>query len=193
MSWKTFRAAIILVLALSTAASASISEIRRDFFNQTADLPATPIVSAPTGDASYLVGIYESVGTASAAPTLRWTDENGILQSQTGGFGYNGCQMTAFIRVRAGTQPTIETAGYWGTGTYTLYVTGLGFWTSGPQGQGGLSEVTGIANKLQLVYTGTPVVRHAHGATRRARTPRRAVCYRRRERHGLPVNRRILG
>jgi hypothetical protein len=155
MSWKKFPAAIILVLALSAAASASITEIRRNFFNQTADLSATPIVSAPIGDASYLIAIYESVGSASATPTLRWTDENGVSQSQTGVFGYNGCQMTAFIRVKAGTQPTVETTGYSGTGTYTVYVSGLGFWSSGTQGQAGLSEVTGIAKDTTLVYYAT--------------------------------------
>jgi hypothetical protein len=155
MLWKKFHAAIILVLALSAAASASITEIRRNFFNQTANLPATPVVSAPTGDASYLITIYESVRSASATPTLRWTDENGVPQSQTGTFGYNGCQMTAFIRVKAGTQPTVETNGYSGTGIYTVYVTGLGFWSSGTQGQAGLSEVTGIARDTTLVYAPT--------------------------------------
>ena len=155
MSWKKFHAAIVLVMVLSAAASASITEIRRDFFNQTANLPATPIVSAPIGDASYLIAIYESVGSASTTPTLRWTDENGALQSQTGTFTYGACQMTAFIRAKAGTQPTVETTGYSGSGTYTLYVTGLGFWSSGTQGQAGLSEVTGIARDTKLVYYAT--------------------------------------
>ena len=90
MFWKKFHAAIILVFALSVAASASLTEIRQNFFNQTANLAATPIMTAPTADASYLIAIYESVGSAAATPTLRWTDENAVPQSQTGVFASLG-------------------------------------------------------------------------------------------------------
>jgi hypothetical protein len=146
---------IVLATVLSGAASASVTEIRQDFFNQTADLAATPILAAPTGDANYLIAVYESVGSASATPTLRWTDENGIPRVQTGAFADNGCQMLTFMRVKAGTQPTVETTGYGGSGTYTLYVSGLGFWSGVAQGQAGLSEVTGTSATVQLVYYAT--------------------------------------
>jgi hypothetical protein len=154
MSWRMFRAAIF-VFTLCVAANASITEIRQNFFNQTGNLPATPIMASPTGDASYLIAVYESAGSASATPTLRWTDENGVPRTKTGGFHHGICQLLAAMRVKAGTQPTVETTGYTGTGSYALYVSGLGFWSSGTQGQAGLSEVTGTANKLQTVYTAT--------------------------------------
>jgi GTP cyclohydrolase FolE2 len=37
---------------------------------------------APTGDASYLISVYESTVSCAIVPTLRWIDENGVARSQ---------------------------------------------------------------------------------------------------------------
>jgi hypothetical protein len=144
----------VLVSVLSLSARGSVSEIRRNFFEQTANLPATAIMSGPTGeDGSYLIAIYES-STSAAVPTLRWTDENDVAQSQTASC-VNLCQILAFIRVKSGTQATVETANYSGPAPYSLYVSGLGFWRTGLQRQAGLGEATGIAVTDKLIYTAT--------------------------------------
>jgi len=61
---KYFILALLLVVGLaltcSLNANAAISEIRKHFPKQTAKLPATAILSAPTGNASYLVCVYLS-------------------------------------------------------------------------------------------------------------------------------------
>ncbi len=44
-------------------------------------------MSAPTGDASYLISVYESTKSCAIVPVLRWTDENGVAQSQQGTVG----------------------------------------------------------------------------------------------------------
>jgi len=131
---------------------ASVTEIRQNFFNRVTDLPATAIMSAPTGDASYLIGVYESTVSCAVIPTLRWTDENGVAHSQQGIVGPASVELPAGncyvsllanLRVHANTAPTVETDGDNNRFTYSLYVSGLGFWPSGAQGQSGLSEVTG--------------------------------------------------
>ena len=109
-------------------------------------------MTGPGLDANYLITVYESVHSA-ATPTLRWTDENGIARAKSSASCTTKCQLVAFIRVKGGTQPTIETSGYTGPYTYSLYVSGLGFWDGGTSGQAGLSKVTGSTNRLQLVYT----------------------------------------
>ena len=137
------------LLVVCGSASASITEIRTNFFNRTTNLPASPIMTAPTGDASYLISVYESTKSCAIVPVLRWTDENGIARSQQGSVGAGGnCYLSllANIRVQAATRPTIETSGDDNGSSYSLYVSGLGFWPTGAQGvqgQGGLSEVTG--------------------------------------------------
>lgn len=147
-------AVAVLMIALNLQAGASITEIRRNFFQRTADLPATAFMSGPTGaDASYLIAIYES-SNAAATPTLRWTDENGVAQAKTTSCTAD-CQLLAFIRVKAGTDPTVETSGYSGSSAYSLYVSGIGFWRDGTQEQGGLSEATGYAVTDKLIYTAT--------------------------------------
>ena len=149
-----FLAAILVVVCGS--ARASVTEIRKDFFNQTTNLHATAIMSAPTGDASYLISVYESTESCTIVPVLRWTDENGVAQSQQGNAGPGGgnCYLSllANIRVQAKTKPTIETGGDDNGSNYSLYVSGLGFWPSGAQGQGGLSEVTGSLPTEDLIY-----------------------------------------
>jgi hypothetical protein len=145
----------ILLVALGSA-RASITEVRMDFFNQTANLHATAIMSAPTGDASYLISVYESTQSCTVVPVLRWRDENGVAQSQRGsvGAGSGSCYLSllANIRVQAKSKPTIETVGDSGGSNYSLYVSGLGFWPSGVQGQGGLAEVSGSLPTVNLVY-----------------------------------------
>jgi hypothetical protein len=159
MSPKKLSSIILAVVASSIFASsisahASITEIRQDFFQQTSDIAATPIMSGPTSeDGSYLIAVYESAASATAIPTLRWTDENGVAQSTTPTSCSTVCQILAFIRVEAGTQPTIETNGYSGTAAFSLYVSGLGFWPDGTDGQAGLSEVTGFAVTDKVIYT----------------------------------------
>ena len=154
MLWRKVLATLALALAFRLSAGASVSEIRRNFFEQTANLPATAIMSGPTGeDGSYLIAIYESSSSA-AVPTLRWTDENGVAQAQTTSCA-SLCQLLAFIRVKSGTQATIETSGYSGPAPYSLYVSGLGFWRTGIQRQAGLRKATGIAVTDKLIYTAT--------------------------------------
>ncbi len=146
---------VFLLLACSSV-RASITEIRKDFFNRTTNLHATAIMSAPTGDASYLISVYESTESCTIVPVLRWTDENGVAESQRGSVGPGGgnCYLSLLvnIRVQAKTKPTIETVGDSGGSNYSLYVSGLGFWPSGVQGQGGLSEITGTLPTEELVY-----------------------------------------
>ncbi len=144
------------LLAVCVSGSASITEIRKDFFNRTTNLPAAAIMSAPTGDASYFISVYESTKSCTIVPVLRWTDENGAGQSQAGtvGPGTANCYLSlvADIRVLAKTKPTIETTGDTDASEYSLYVSGLGFWPSGAQRQGGLSEVTGSLPNPELIY-----------------------------------------
>jgi hypothetical protein len=144
------------LLAASGIGSAAITEIRKDFFNRTTNLPATAIMSAPTGDASYLINVYESTRSCAIVPVLRWTDENGAAQSQSGAVGSGGgnCYLSivANIRVLAKTKPTIEASGDDNHSDYSLYVCGLGFWPSGVQRQGGLSEITGSLPNPELIY-----------------------------------------
>ncbi len=144
------------VLLVCVGASASITEIRKDFFNRTANLPATAIMAAPTGDASYLIAAYESTKSCAIVPLLRWTDENGVARSQQGNIGVEGnscvVSLVANIRVQAKTKPTIETSGDDDRSDYSLYISGLGFWPTGAQRQDGLSEVTGTLPNKNLVY-----------------------------------------
>jgi len=70
--------------------------------------------------------------------------------------------LLAKLRVHADTTPTVETDGDDNRFLYSLYVSGLGFWPSGAQGQGGLSEVTGEL-PAGIVYA-LPVYR-ASGST----------------------------
>jgi hypothetical protein len=144
-------------LVVCASMSASVTEIRKDFFNRTTNLPATAIMSPPTGDASYLISVYESTKSCTIVPVLRWTDENAAAQSQSGVAGPSGTgncylSLVANIRVLAKTKPTIETGGDDNASDYSLYVTGLGFWPSGAQRQGGLSELTGSLPNLELIY-----------------------------------------
>jgi hypothetical protein len=132
---------LILALTCSLTASAALSEIRKEFPKQTATLAPTAILAAPGGNASYLVCVYLSQPGVSnkLAAILRWTDENS--QSQRFKFSaisgaISNCDP---IRNLAGTAPTIETSGTY-PGVYDLFVVGFGFWTTGSQGQGGITE-----------------------------------------------------
>lgn len=132
--------ALLLLLAPSTMAHASLTEIRKDFLDETSLLLATPVVTAPTVNASYLICVaVGNVQTTVPNAILRWTDENGQLRS----FTYpavnelpNGCNL---IRNLANTAATLETDGTY-SGFYNLFAFGFGFWPAGSQSQGGVKE-----------------------------------------------------
>lgn len=144
----------LLSLALAftlipATAHAGLTEIRKDFSGLTSLLSATAIVTAPTSDASYLICVSVS-GSADATPTIQWTDENGAAQSWSS--GYNGCTL---IRNHANTVPTVETTPVNNATppfpAYALSVFGFGFWPTGSQGQGGISEAVMAPNtELQI-------------------------------------------
>jgi hypothetical protein len=133
--------ALVLAHACSLTASAALTEIRKEFPKQAKALAATAILSAPAGNASYLVCVYLSQpgSSNSLSAILRWKDENSQSQSfvfsATSGVISN-CDP---IRNLAGTAPTVETSGAY-AGTYDLFVVGFGFWTTGSEGQGGITE-----------------------------------------------------
>jgi hypothetical protein len=133
--------ALTLLILFSLNASAAITEIRKDFPNQTSLLPATDIISAPGATANYLVCVYldQPGSTNSVSAILRWTDENNLAQSFTFSAPEGPVHFCNPIRNHGGTAPTIETNGAY-SGSYELYVTGFGFWTTGSQGQGGITE-----------------------------------------------------
>jgi len=154
--------ALTLFVLLSVTAHAAITEIRKDFLNQTSLLSATRFMSAPGATANYLVCVYldQPGSTNSMSAVLRWTDEN--IQPQSFTFsapsGYvSGCNP---IRNHSGTAPTIETDGTY-PGTYELFVTGFGFWTTGAQGQGGITEP--IARHFLKRFDGTLLTPAATG------------------------------
>lgn len=138
-------------LLLAPLAHASISEIYLSYPNQTAALPATPILTAGPSVGSYLVCVYlEQTSTNSITATLTWTDDNNLQHSVSPlrqlDIGWSAmCQP---IRNQANTAPTISTSGI-PTYPYGVYVVGFGFWTTGSQKQGGLS--------IPVSYLGWPV------------------------------------
>jgi hypothetical protein len=138
---KYFAIALLLALSFSLHANAAISEIRKDFPRQTAALSATAILSAPGGNASYLVCVYLSQpGSPNGLSAIvRWIDENSRPQSFTFSAASGVISNCDPIRNRVHTAPTVETSGTY-SGTYDLFVVGFGFWTKGSQGQGGITE-----------------------------------------------------
>jgi hypothetical protein len=153
--------ALLLLLAPWTMARASLTEIRKDFLNETSLLPATPVITAPTVDASYLICVAGGdVQTSVPNAILRWTDEN----SQPRSFTYpavnglpNGCSL---IRNQANTAATIETEGTY-SGFYNLFTFGFGFWPAGTQSQGGVKEplnysIIGANGGYEFSFPGYP-------------------------------------
>ncbi len=132
---------LFAITLFATTANAAITEIRKDFLNQTSLLSATPFISPPGATANYLVCVYlDQPGSEnSMSAVLRWTDENALPQSFTFSAPAGPANYCNPIRNHAGTAPTIETDGAY-SGGYELFVTGFGFWTTGPQGQGGITE-----------------------------------------------------
>jgi hypothetical protein len=132
-------AALAVVLALTTFAPAAISEIYAGFPNHTGLLPPTPILTAPTANATYL--IFVSLTAANGEPVLvhlTWNDPNGGLTGASYEEGY-----AMIMHVAAGTAPMVSTScGDEGTCIfpYNLFVTGFGLWPGAAQAQGGLSE-----------------------------------------------------
>jgi hypothetical protein len=109
---------------LLATASASLTEVRQDFLNQTAIFSSTSVMTAPTADGSYLVTVYldqSAGGTVSA--TIGWTDENGNQQT----FPVLGGSACFAVRLKANTSLTVSTTGTV-SGSYNLFVTGVGFW-----------------------------------------------------------------
>lgn len=159
MIQKTF--ALLILLGPWAVANASITEIRKDFLNETSLVPATPIISAPAVNASYLICVTAG-GVQTSVPTtvLRWTDENGEFRS----FTYptingvpNGCDL---IRNLADTAATLETDGSH-SGFYNLFAFGVGFWANGAQSQGGIAKplnyaVTGANSGHEFSFPGYP-------------------------------------
>lgn len=134
-------ALLTVVLALGTFAPAAISEIFAGFPNHTGLLPPTPILTAPTANATYL--IFASISTRYSEPVVvqfTWDDPDG------GPYSGNAIYSEGYpllMHVAAGTAPTVTTT----CGTegecifpYNLFVTGFGLWPGAAQAQGGLSE-----------------------------------------------------
>jgi hypothetical protein len=153
-------ALLALLWPLATA-SASITEIRKDFLNETSLLPATPIIAAPAASANYLICVTAGdVQSSVPAAILSWTDENGEFRNFTYSMENgvpNGCHL---IRNQADTAPTIETAGTY-SGFYNLFAFGFGFWPEGTQSQGGITEplhyaVTGANGGREFSFPGHP-------------------------------------
>jgi hypothetical protein len=153
---------LIAFLALTNVPTrAAVSEIRKDFLNNTSLLPASPIMSAPSSDASYMICVTAG-NVEGTAPTaiLGWFDENAQFRNfafpQVNGVP-NGCNL---IRNQARTVATIETDGSY-SGSYDLFVFGLGFWATASQAQGGLSEpvnyaATGTNGGWEFSFPGFP-------------------------------------
>ena len=154
-------ALLLLLLAPWMMAHASLTEIRKDFLNETSLLPATPVITAPTVDASYLICVaVGDVQTSVPNAILRWTDENSQLRS----FTYpavnglpNGCSL---IRNQANTAATIETEGTY-SGFYNLFTFGFGFWPAGTHSQGGVKEplnysIIGASGGYEFSFPGSP-------------------------------------
>lgn len=137
---KYFAIALLLALTFSPFANAALTEIRKEFPNRKAALPPRAVLTAPGSDASYLVCVYlsQSGSANTLSAILRWTDENSLPQS----FIFSATQGVISncdpIRNLARTAPTIETSGTYSK-EYDLFVVGFGFWTTGSQGQGGIT------------------------------------------------------
>ncbi len=132
---------LLLTLVLSLYANAALSEIRKEFPQQKTALSATAILLPPASTASYLLCVYLSQpGSAnSLSAIVRWTDENARSQTFTFSAAQGVISNCNPIRNLANTSPTVETSGAF-HGTYDLFVVGFGFWTTGSQGQGGITE-----------------------------------------------------
>jgi hypothetical protein len=153
--------ALFMLLVPGAMAHASLTEIRKDFLNETSLLPATPVITAPPVNASYLICVAAGdVQTSVPSAILRWTDENGQLRSRTyptvNGVP-NGCNL---IRNQANTGATLETDGTY-SGLYNLFAFGFGFWPAGTQSQGGVKEplnysIIGANGGYEFSFPGYP-------------------------------------
>lgn len=121
---RKFLALPILLLALLAPASASLTEIRQDFLNQTATFAATNVMTSPAADGSYMIVVYlDQPAGGTVAATIAWTDENGAPQRY---LAFGGSAVFA-VRLQAGTGLTVATSGTV-SGSYNLFVDGVGFW-----------------------------------------------------------------
>jgi hypothetical protein len=133
MGLKSLLTIAVFLLAPLTA-KARLTHVGRDFVNQTAGFAATPVMTAPTANGSYLMSMLINQPAGSAGDffaTLRWTDEHGARSRSLSLFNNHLPQGSVFpIRVLAGTPVTVETGGTAGT-SYDLFVHGVGFWALG--------------------------------------------------------------
>src|SRR5271156_3403950 len=158
---------LTLTTLLTTATHASLSEIKEDFLNQTTLLSATQLLTPGASSGSYWLCVYVSQPHAAStngsyvpmSAVLRWTDENGKSQSQSAGSPIDDSFKFCYtlIRNRALTAPSIETDGAV-SGPYNLFVIGLGFWSTGSQKQGGLTEPLSQAIVSQSAGTTIPLL-----------------------------------
>jgi len=134
--------AVVSLLAVALPAQAELTRVAKDFLNRTKVFSATPIMTAPTSDGSYVISMFlnqppKSKGAVVA--TLRWTNEQGAQSRILSIQDNNLPQGTVFpIRVAAHTRVTVETSGTVGA-SYDLFVRGVGFWVPGT-GNSSLSD-----------------------------------------------------
>ena len=137
MNKSVLLGSIICCVVLS--AHAAVTEVRKDFPAQTALLNDVPVLSPPTSTGEYLISGYLDQPNGSAVTaTLSWLDENSTRHYDTLGTP-NAVSASILVRIKANTSPTISTRGQI-TGTYDLYIVGLGFWPVGNSGQAGITE-----------------------------------------------------
>jgi hypothetical protein len=70
--------AMAALLAAPVTARARLTDVGQDFVNQTATFPATPVMTPPAANGSYLMSMFINQPAGSAGnivATLRWTDE----------------------------------------------------------------------------------------------------------------------
>ena len=147
--FRKLLSATLLAVALVATASAGISEIRYQAFNQTSALSATPAVTVGSYNGTYLACLYlEQPGTTAAMTgTLSWTDENGNSQSFTPtnvqnvdglpNWSASGCTLA---RVLANTSLNVAVSGT-PNPKYSVSAGGFGLWPGQPQKQGGITEI----------------------------------------------------
>ena len=132
----TLRRCLLLaaLLTVPPAATARLTDVGQEFVNQTATFLATPVMTPPAANGSYLMSMFINQPAGSkgnVVATLRWSDEQGPQSRSLTLFNNNLPQGTAFpIRALAGSPVTVETSGTVGV-SYDLFVYGVGFWALG--------------------------------------------------------------
>lgn len=130
------------VLLVPMLAQAGITEIKKDFLQETSAISGAPVMTAPAADANYLLCAAWSASSgfdgSVPSPILSWTDENGNTQQTILVMDApNGC---ALIRNKANMAPQITVNARIELGYYNFFLFGFGFWPGGKQAQGGITE-----------------------------------------------------